>query len=129
MRQLIFEIPFDPIPLARPKFSHGRAYLPPRSRSYRDCVQNVVKEIMKRRKLSPLTGELICRLKFFRKFKPSARNFGDIDNHVKAIFDALQGLLFNDDRQIVSVVAQKLKDADRPRTQITFKANKNAADH
>lgn len=128
MRQLIIEIPFDPIPLARPKFSHGRAYLPPRSRSYRAAVQNIVKELMRRRRLSPLTGELNCRLKFFRKFKPSARNFGDIDNHVKAIFDALQGLLFADVRQIVSVVAQKLKDPDRPRTQITFKPNKNASD-
>ena len=123
MRQLIFEIPFDPIPLSRPKFSHGRAYLPTRSRSYRVSVQEVVRQLMKRRKLEPFTGELICRLKFFRKFKPSARNFGDIDNHVKAIFDALQGLLFADDRQIVSVFAQKFKDGDRPRTHISFKEN------
>ena len=126
MRQLIFEIPLDPVPLARPRFSHGRAYLPARSRSYRAAVQDVVNQLMKSRKLEPFTGELICRLKFFRKFKPSARNFGDIDNHVKAILDALQGLLFVDDRQIVSVVAQKLKDRDRPRTHISFKENKGA---
>ena len=124
MRQLIFEIPLDPVPLARPKFSHGRAYLPPRSRSYRAAVQDVVNQLMKSRNLEPFTGELICRLKFFRKFKPTTRNFGDIDNHVKAILDALQGLLFVDDRQIVSIAAQKLKDTDRPRTQISFTANK-----
>ena len=123
-----FEIPLDPVPLARPKFSHGRAYLPTRSRDYRARVQDVVKELMKRRKLFPFQGELICRLKFFRKFNPSARNFGDIDNHVKAILDALQGLLFVDDRQIVSIAAQKLKDTDRPRTHISFKENKNTAD-
>ena len=118
MRQLIFEIPLDPVPLARPKFSHGRAYLPPRSRSYRAAVQDVVNQLMKSRNLEPFTGELICRLKFFRKFKPTTRNFGDIDNHVKAILI--------DDRQIVSVVAQKLKDRDRPRTHISFKENKGA---
>ena len=81
MRIIKLEIPFDPIPLARPKFSHGRAYLPPRSRDYRARVQDVVRQLMTRRKLSSLKGELICRLKFYRKFNPAAPNFGDIDNH------------------------------------------------
>lgn len=123
MSQIAFTIPLDPIPLARPKFSHGRAYLPPRSRSYRQAVQALVRTLLTRNKISFLTGELFCCVKFFRRFKPSAPNFGDIDNHVKAILDALQGLLFDDDRQIVSVDASKLKDTKSPRTEIAFRQN------
>lgn len=123
MNQIAFTIPIDPIELARPKFSHGRAYLPPRSRSYRQAVQALVKTLITRDKISFLTGELFCSVKFFRRFKPTAPNFGDIDNHVKAILDALQGLIFDDDRQIVSVAASKLKDCQNPRIEIVFRQN------
>ena len=110
MRIIKLEIPFDPIPLARPKFSHGRAYLPPRSRDYRARVQDVVRQLMTRRKLSSLKGELICRLKFYRKFKPISRRFGDLDNLSKAILDAVNGLAFTDDAQITRLVAEKFTD-------------------
>lgn len=33
---------------------------------------------------------------------------GDLDNHVKLVSDALNGILFADDRQIVSLAAKKL---------------------
>lgn len=123
---LTFEIDADPIPLARPKFCGRRAYLPARSREYRELVQVAVQSVMTRRRIPPLTGELRCRLSFYRRFKTTARNFGDIDNHVKAILDALNGLLFADDAQIVSLTAEKFTDRQRPRTVITFE-NKNTA--
>ena len=124
---LTFEILADPIPLSRPKFSGHRAYLPARSREYRELVQVVVQSIMRSRHIAPLTGELNCRLSFYRRFKTTARNFGDIDNHVKAILDALNGLLFHDDAQIVSLTAEKFTDRNRPRTVIAF-TNKNTAE-
>ena len=80
---LTFEILADPIPLSRPKFSGHRAYLPARSREYRELVQVVVQSIMRSRHIAPLTGELNCRLSFYRRFKTTARNFGDIDNQCK----------------------------------------------
>ena len=33
--------------------------------------------------------------------------YGDIDNHVKAIMDALTGICYDDDRQIVAITARK----------------------
>lgn len=42
---------------------------------------------------------------------------GDIDNYVKAVFDALNGLAYLDDRQIVSVVATTHRSVN-PRVEL-----------
>lgn len=117
---LRIEIPADPIPLSRPRFSRGRAYLPARSAKYRAVIQAAVKEQLSDSFL-PFEGELHCRLKFYRKFNPSSRRFGDIDNHVKACLDATQGLLFVDDSQVVSITAEKFQDKLNPRTVFEIK--------
>jgi len=33
--------------------------------------------------------------------------YGDIDNHVKAIMDALIGIAYDDDRQVIEITARK----------------------
>ena len=40
-----------------------------------------------------------------------SRNFGDVDNHVKAVLDAINGVCYTDDRLVVSVIAIKIKSA------------------
>ena len=44
----------------------------------------------------------------------------DIDNYVKAILDALNGVAFRGDKQIISLNAKKLY-SDKPRTEIEIK--------
>ena len=123
---MTFQIDADPIPLARPRFSRGRAYLPQRSRNYREVLQAAVKSQLTE-SFRPFVGDLHCHLKFYRKFNPSSRRFGDIDNHVKAILDATQGLLFNDDSQVVAITAEKFQDKAHPRTEIFFEIKKSSS--
>ena len=66
----------------------------------------------------PMAGELECSISLFRRFKPTARNFGDADNHAKAILDGLNGICYADDAQIVRLVVEKHKDANNPRAEI-----------
>lgn len=113
-----FEVVTDPIPLARPRFGRGRAYLPKRSQEYRKTLTEAARNALGARE--PLTGELTCKLEFYRKWRRSARNFGDVDNHVKAALDSFNGLLFRDDAQIVEVVAVKYTDKERPRLVVTL---------
>lgn len=120
---------FDPVPLARPRFANGRAYLPTRSRDYRRAVQKVVADFMASKNFSPFEGEVSCQVKFFRRFRPSARSFGDLDNLLKALLDATQGLLFKDDAQIVSVTAEKFHDKFKPRTEFSFSTKKARQPH
>lgn len=115
---ICFVLPVDPIPLGRPRFSRGRTYLPKRSRDYREVLQAAAADFMHDLGIEPLTGELSCRFEFYRKYKTTARNYGDLDNHVKAALDALQGICYADDAAVVEVFATKGTDRLNPRTQI-----------
>lgn len=44
----------------------------------------------------------------------------DIDNFLKAIMDAGNGVLWKDDSQIVFLTASIQRDSDRPRTELTI---------
>ena len=106
----------DPVPASRPKFSGRRAYRPARDVKYRELVQRAAVEAMGN--LEPLEGALTMTVRLFRRVKATARNFGDVDNHAKAVLDALNGICYADDRQVVSCTVSKFKDANFPRTEI-----------
>jgi len=57
----------------------------------------------------PLKGAIKLSVDFFKP-KPkdiTSRNWGDLDNHVKSVMDALTGIAFEDDRQITEIHARK----------------------
>lgn len=106
----------DAIPAARPRFSGRRAYQPKRNVEYRQIVQTSARQAMKG--AEPMTGEICAVVKVYRKFQRTARIFGDVDNHLKALFDGMQGIVFWDDAQIVRCVVEKFTDKERPRAEI-----------
>ena len=106
----------DAIPAARPRFSGRRAYQPKRNVEYRRRIQAAAKAAMK--DAEPLKGEVIATVKLYRRYKPTARNFGDVDNHLKAIFDGMNQIVFADDSQIVKCIVEKFTDKNQPRTEI-----------
>lgn len=58
---------------------------------------------------APFNGKISLHANFFRT-RPkdiASRNWGDLDNHVKAVLDALNGICFIDDRQVTEIHAQK----------------------
>lgn len=112
LKKIVFEVLTEPVPLARPRFARGRMYLPQKSRDYRKILQKAARSAMDNFK--PLTGALFCHLNFYRKFKATSRNYGDLDNHVKAVFDALNGICYGDDAQIVRFSAAKNTDKVEP---------------
>lgn len=83
-------------------------------------------------KKEPLTGPLVVSLKFYRHIQSSIskkerelRIKGahrpivkpDTDNYIKSTLDGLNGLLWEDDNQIVKIVAEKYY-SDHPRVEI-----------
>lgn len=112
-----FVVAVDPVPLQRPRVVKGHAFLPARSRDYRAEVQTVIKTLGS---LPPMTGAIRCRLSFYRKFLPTSRRFGDLDNHAKAVLDACNGLLLADDSCVVELLAAKHQDKNLPRSEIAF---------
>ena len=99
----------DPIPLARPRVNTKtrQAYYPARSQQFKKTLAYIAKAQMKGK--PPITGRLKIQIELCRNCKIDSKKFGDVDNHLKAIFDALNGITFTDDAQIVSVLCTKFK--------------------
>jgi crossover junction endodeoxyribonuclease RusA len=61
-----------------------------------------------------LTGAVGLELRFYR---PQRR--GDLDNRLKVLVDALQGVLYTDDKQVKEIHAYLDDDRERPRVEVT----------
>ena len=57
--------------------------------------------------------EIAITLKVYR-----ARKSGDLDNRIKPLLDALQGVAFYDDKQIVEIHAFRFDDKHNPRVEV-----------
>ncbi|MGC2374256.1 MAG: RusA family crossover junction endodeoxyribonuclease [Solirubrobacteraceae bacterium] len=105
-------IPGSPIPLQRSRTSSGRHYLPARSKTYRLVVQAMWMQAGR-----PSLGDapFAVSMRFY-----GARANADLDNLIKAILDALNGLAYTDDRQLRCIAgAHTLPvDAEGPRAEI-----------
>lgn len=101
-----------PVPLQRSRTRSGRHYLPARSRAYRELLQ-----------ASWLAAGRPCM--GAAPFALSVRFYGaranaDLDNLLKSVLDALSGLAYDDDRQLVCIAgAHKLPVDERgPRAEV-----------
>lgn len=65
----------------------------------------------------PLAGPVALNLAVYRP-----RRVGDLDNVLKAILDALKGIAFEDDKQVVQIFATRWDDAARPRVEVNVEA-------
>ena len=116
MKMIKILVSGEPIPAARPRFGSGRCYQPARNVEYRREVQAAARLAMKAK--PPLECALTAVVKLYRRYKPTARIFGDVDNHLKAIFDGLNKIVFEDDSQIVRCIVEKHTDKENPRAEI-----------
>jgi Holliday junction resolvase RusA-like endonuclease len=85
----------------------GRRVLTKRGRLYRLAVASACAGVR------PLSGKVKVIVKVYRP-----RKVGDLDNTFKAVLDALKGIAFHDDKQVVRIEADRLDDKARPRVEI-----------
>ncbi|WP_125703742.1 RusA family crossover junction endodeoxyribonuclease [Lacticaseibacillus daqingensis] len=128
-------VPGDPVPQGRPRVYHTRYGVrgvdPAKSRSYKQLVQHYARQQWHR---DPLSAALRVSLTVYRPIQRSgaraqkiAKKNGtirptvkpDVDNYYKAVSDALTGIVWCDDNQIVEIaVAKFYDDGDGPRVEI-----------
>lgn len=130
-------IPGAPVAKGRPRLStrggFARAYTPAKTQRYEDLIRLEAGRVMAGRML--LEGPLRATVVAFTpipasmsrkrrveaesgRLKPITRP--DVDNYIKTL-DALNGIVFRDDSQIVEIVASK-RYSDRPRLEVTVEA-------
>lgn len=125
-------IPGEPIAKARPRMTKsGHVYTPQRTVDYERWVQTLFVEEYGSPKLE---GAILLQLDLYFGI-PKSRSKGtrermrqglerpckrpDLDNCLKAVSDALNGIAYRDDSQIVGAVIQKFW-ADEPRAVVTI---------
>jgi len=115
-RILKLTIPGQPIPKGRPRFGKGRTFTDKRTLSAESAIAAEFHRTLGVRHTieTPVTGSIRVRLRFFRENNIRV----DIDNMEKLALDALNGLAWADDSQIVSLISSKHYDAGNPRTEI-----------
>ena len=69
----------------------------------------------KRRKITPLRGPIAVTVRWYR-----SRKAGDLDNRLKALFDALEDVAFTNDNQVTEIHAYRADDKQNPRVEITL---------
>lgn len=122
---IYFKVNEEPVAKARPRFTRtGHAYTPKKTNDYEESIRfafmsqtcermpiypkgvplkvqalfakSVPKSYTKKKREACLNGDLL----------PTGK--ADLDNYLKAVLDALNGLAFEDDSQIVMTTAEKI---------------------
>ncbi|MES2346710.1 MAG: RusA family crossover junction endodeoxyribonuclease [Pseudomonadota bacterium] len=124
-----FTIPGQPVAKGRPKFTvrggFASAYTPAKTKAYETLVAGIATRAMAGRPPSDRAIEVLLELRMqipvsWSKKKQVAASAGkvratkkpDIDNVVKSILDASNGIVWIDDAQVVVLTVRKLYHAD-----------------
>jgi len=119
-----------PAAASRPRVARWSSYYEGPYKPYREAMAIAVSDIH----CVPLEGNIYAKFDFFVPMAPSwtkkkkneklgkfCDNNKDIDNYCKAIMDALNGIYYVDDKQIVMIRARMYwTDSDNGRTTCEF---------
>lgn len=109
-----FEVPGKPQPKQRPRRNSktGVWYTPSATRKY----ESLVAQCALAAGVRPFRGPVEMEVEIYW---PDKRR-RDLDNTIKSISDALNGIAYQDDSQISRLVTTKHLDRDNPRAVITI---------
>ena len=128
-------IPGNPVAQGRPRVTKFGTYDPPKSKEYKQYVKRCV---MNEKPGEPTKQPLAARIDAYmsipkskpRKWREDAgmgmirpTKRPDLSNIVKCIEDALTGVVWHDDSQIVRLIAIK-RYSDYPRVEVTIQEDK-----
>ena len=112
MTTISFTIDTQPLPKQRPRVVNGRAYTAKETREYENHVAWLARIAMGER--PPLAGPLVLEVQFRRTGKRTA----DLDNLIKAVTDAMNGIVYADDQQVRTLLACVIYSVDDPGARV-----------
>lgn len=134
--QLFFTFDIEPTPQLRPRVSsrggYVKVYDPPKVKQFKSILRSLAANQYSR---PPLIGPLSVSLTFYRPVQSSISKTErerrlsneskpvvkpDTDNYIKSTLDALNGILWHDDSQIVKIEAEK-RYGDHPKITVSVK--------
>lgn len=106
MAEYSFTIPVPPSANRYWMVAHNRIIVTPEASSYKQQI------FIQLRNYEPLRGDVAVNFTVFRPYKR-----GDLDNYCKVMFDAMKGLVWLDDSQVVEMHAFRENDKLKPRVE------------
>ena len=108
MRQ-VFNIPIRPKPKQRPRFSGGHAYTPKETQAYEQEIAYWVRDHGGKKVVGPIWVELGFYYRKPKRMKLEGPHTvrPDLDNLIKGVLDACQGVLWDNDAEIHCICADK----------------------
>lgn len=118
-----FIIPGKPVPMPRPRFTrNGHTYNPPKAQLKKKEISILARNEMTRRSVGitdrAVTLEINCyfeppksyTLKKLKQISNGQLQYikkPDVDNLAKTVLDALNGIAYNDDSQVIKMIVSK----------------------
>lgn len=105
---ITIRIPITPKPTPRPRFNavSGRVYNEAWYKPYQDSIVYYTRQ----QATAYLTNDpCFVDILFSKNCLPTSKQYGDIDNLVKGVLDALTGVIWKDDKQVLGVTARKIQ--------------------
>ena len=87
----------------------GRVVLSSEARFYKKKIAALLHA-----KAKPLKGRVRLTIAWYREHKA-----GDLSNRIKCVEDSLQGILYNNDSQVVEIHAYRFDDKANPRIEVS----------
>lgn len=106
MSEYAFTLPVPPSANRYWRVANNRIIVSPEASSYKQQV------FLQLRECDPLRGDVAVNFTVFRPLKR-----GDLDNFTKVMFDALKGLVWLDDSQVVEIHSFRDDDKQNPRVE------------
>lgn len=112
MDELTFVLEGDPIPKGRPRHGRGHSFTPKRTRD----AEQAIRDHLEQYQLDPFDVPVTVTLTFYCR---TARRT-DLDNLMKLVCDALNGVAYTDDHLIHSLRGRLHRKAlgETPRTEV-----------
>ena len=104
MQTIKIRADLEPVPFKRVLASGKRRFNDSRYSGFKNQLGYIAAGVMEGR--APLAGAIKIQVDVYRNLNPISLKFGDADNHLKAVCDALNGIAFEDDRQVVDATVR-----------------------
>jgi crossover junction endodeoxyribonuclease RusA len=101
MSDFVLIVEGEPVPKGRPRVVHGKAHTPLRTKAWEDTIAWKARERMMQEELAIFTEPVQVDMTFYY-----GNRGADLDNLVKAVWDALNGVVWQDDVQVWQMTAR-----------------------